>query len=756
MPFALLSALAAITSGTLLTYFYDRDASLPARLCMGACTGFAALALIGFVIASLLGLTPLALFLSGVVAAAPLLLLRRRMWRERVGADARRTWAALRQARGGRGEKLTGTLVFYVVTALLLRFVFDRAMYQTAEGVFTGVDNNIGDLPFHISIITGFAYGENFPPQHTEFAGIRLTYPFLVDFLTAMFVRAGATLQGALFWQNYVLALSLVGLLHRWALKLTGDRAAALMTPAIVLLSGGFGWWHFFGETIGSGRGLFESLGNLQHDYTIMGHFGYRWGNAVTTLLIPQRGILHGVALALVVWTLWWQALDDEAAPETQETPQHAGTDAREDDGIAHGKRGKKKGKTKGKTTATVTMQPVVPPVPAVSRMTMMVAAGLVAGLLPLVHAHSLLVMLGMGGCLAWRTVFKSWGAWGVALIVLLFVPLVVIVSGVEGGWWATKYAGLLVLLVLLLACVAWPRLYRDSRSWAAFFSVALLVSAPQMFWATRESGVRAGQFFGWEFGWDNGEYNPYWFWIKNTGLFIPLLIAALLWRGRAPIVGRRLLYFYLPFTLCFVVSNVYKLSPWVWDNVKVLYYWWIASAPLVALLLARLWRQGGALRVVAPVLLVMLTLAGSLDVWRVASHASERQVFTSDGIALAALIQRETAPRSLILHAPTYNDPVYLSGRRKFIGYTGHLWSHGIDYTEREADMKRIYAGAPDAAQLIEKHGIEYVVTGPLVTAELQKVQGRVNESFFARYTKIGEVTGEAGAAYRIYKTRP
>ena len=77
---------------------------------------------------------------------------------------------------------------------------------------------NIGDLPFHVGVITGFVHGENFPPQHPEFAGTRLTYPFIVDFVTAMFVRAGASLEGAMFWQNFVLMMSLVGLLHRWAL----------------------------------------------------------------------------------------------------------------------------------------------------------------------------------------------------------------------------------------------------------------------------------------------------------------------------------------------------------------------------------------------------------------------------------------------------------------------------------------------------------------------------------------------------------
>ena len=116
---------------------------------------------------------------------------------------------------------------------------------------------------------------------------------------------------------------------------------------------------------------------------------------------------------------------------------------------------------------------------------------------------------------------------------------------------------------------------------------------------------------------------------------------------ARAREVSRqRLLYFYLPFTLCFFVPNVYRLSPWVWDNIKVIFYWWIASAPLVALVLARLWRRGGALRVAAVVLLAAQTLAGGLDAWRVASGAVARQTYDPRGVAFAELIRRETPPR--------------------------------------------------------------------------------------------------------------
>jgi hypothetical protein len=270
------------------------------------------------------------------------------------------------------------------------------------------------------------------------------------------------------------------------------------------------------------------------------------------------------------------------------------------------------------------------------------------------------------------------------------------------------------------------------------------------MWWATRESAVQTGRFFGWDWAWDNGEENAVWFWLKNTGAFIPLLVVALAWRGRGRLVGPRLLYFYLPFTLCFVFPNLFKLAPWVWDNIKILLYWWIASAPLVALVLVRLWRSNGwPARLAAAALLLSLTAAGALDVWRVVSRAVELQTFDADGVRFAEMVKARTPARALILHAPTYNDPVYLTGRRTYLGYPGHIWSHGLDYAARETELKRIYAGGPDAARALAASGVEYVVVGPLEEMEMEKYGLRLDEGFFEHYAKVGEV-----GAYRLYKT--
>ncbi|MDT7781127.1 MAG: hypothetical protein QOC99_3639 [Acidobacteriota bacterium] len=786
MPFALLLALVAVAGATTLTYLYDRDAPIWSRLCAGVCLGFASLGLAGFVLASLMGMTPLALTLAGAVCGSPLLLLLwRGEWRELVSADIGEGARVLSRALMLKGRGETGTLVFYLVAAVLFWFVFAHAMYQTPQGIFTGVDTNIGDLPFHIAVVNGFAYGENFPPQHPEFAGVRLTYPFVVDFVTAMFVRAGAGLEGAMFWQNFAMMMSLVGLMHRWALKLTRSRMAALLVPLLVLLSGGFGWRVFLSEAwSGGGRGVFDLLGSLPHDYTIMGDLGYRWGNAVTALFVTQRSILLGVALALIIWTLWWEA-SEKAKGKRQKAKEESEERARVASKLESRGAGKETARSKGKGKSkskqargrAAREAGVLAESDAVTQgdsafafcllpfaFREMIAAGIIAGLLPLVHAHSFVVMMSMGACMALLQ--------GVASLVSKREA-----DGVKAQTVADSNAQTVNGIDERTDARVWKKVWTVWRPWVVFAAAASVLALPQMFWATRESAVRAGQFFGWEFGWDHGTENVVWFWLKNTGVFIPLLVAALVWRGRDSVgrerasvrgerasegasVGRghesvvsgKLLFFYLPFVFCFIVPNVYKLSPWVWDNIKVLLYWWIASAPLVALVLARLWRRGSvAWRVVVAALLLMQVAAGGLDVWRAASGAVERRSFDPAGVAFAEVIRRETPPRALILHAPTYNDPVYLTGRRTFLGFTGHIWSHGIDYSEREADLKRIYAGTAEAPALIDKAGIDYVVVGPLEREELKKYGVTINETFFAQLRKVGEAGG-----YRLYKTRP
>jgi hypothetical protein len=380
-----------------------------------------------------------------------------------------------------------------------------------------------------------------------------------------------------------------------------------------------------------------------------------------------------------------------------------------------------------------------------------MIAAGIIAGLLPLAHAHTLMVVLLVGAALA--VLREEWRAWvvGLGALALLAAGLAYLSSSLPSQPGASAGIPFSIKIYLAGAVVAlgggafvWLLRGPRWREWLAFFAVASVICVPQLWWVAHGSAVQATSFLGWQFGWDHGDESVWLFWLKNTGLFIPLLVCALLWRRGKPLVNGRLAFYYLPFTLCFVIPNLILLAPWVWDNIKVLFYWHVGSVPLVALLLARWWRSGSGWRAAALASLLALVLAGALDVWGVVgSKAAKIQEFDRDGMKFAAMLEGQTRPRSLVLHAPTFNHPVFLTGRQSLMGYPGHIWTHGLKYQDREAMIKRIYAGGTDAAALLAGAGVEYVVVSPM---ERQLMW--VNDAFFTQYPVVVEAGG-----YRLYK---
>jgi hypothetical protein len=594
--------LVAVGGGVAATFALEDKLAPSLRLAAGTVVGLVWLGLDGFVSASWLGLTSFSVSAAALVSAAPLLLLARPGPRGRLLEEVRLLRASL--SRRPKGSSLAVLLLFLLCAGLSYR-LSDRAVFLRQGAWHTGVDHNIGDLPFHLALVQGFAVADNFPPEHPELAGTRLTYPFLVDFLAALFTAVGVPLPRALLVQNLVLGLCLLVLLYHLGLQLTGSRLAALLTPVLTLQNGGLGFLGFFREA--QGRGIVELLSRLPHDYTIEPSGPLRWGNAIITLLIPQRALLLGIPLFVLATLLLWQGVREDG--------------------------------TKG------------------DRDRRLLAAGVVTGLLPLAHAHCFAVLLAVAAALA----------------------------------------------------VLFPR-----RSWVGFFLVASLLSAPQLLWLMSGSSLHAARFVGVQVGWDRGQMGVLPFWLLNTGVFIPLLLLALLLPTRAGRLPRRLRLFYLPFACCFLVPNLLRLSPWIWDNVKFLFLWYVVSAPLVAALLATLFRRRVLGWLAAGVLLLTLTLSGALDTWRAASGAMDHVVFDRDGVVFADWVRRNTPPRARFVVAPTYNHPVLFSGRPELLGYEGHLWSQGLDGSAQREAVDEIYTGARDPLPLLRLYHVDYVVLSP------------------------------------------
>ena len=191
-----------------------------------------------------------------------------------------------------------------------------------------------------------------------------------------------------MFIENFVVGLAFVGLLHRWALVMLRDRVAAVITPLLVFLNGGLGWILLLMRAMDEHDSFIEFPRALPASFTVIPETTWRWGNAMSTLLIPQRGFLLGLPLAVIVFTQWW--LRRGMTQNTEAKRKEGKQEIRET--------GKDKSKRKrGRRTCLV--------VPAFLRCTLsdkrMIAAGIVAGLLPLVHAHSFVVVMVVGAGIA-------------------------------------------------------------------------------------------------------------------------------------------------------------------------------------------------------------------------------------------------------------------------------------------------------------------------------------------------------------------
>jgi hypothetical protein len=643
-----LFALLIITfSGTVLSsYFYEKDERLLVRLASGNVIGSAVFGLIAFAGSCLFGLSIATVLIALIITCLPSILLANK--------DLRSSFKFNTSSINYKN------LIYYAAFFILFYFFFERVMLETKEGIFTGGSQNLGDLPFHLGTIFSFTEGNNFPPENPSFAGAKFTYPFIADFITACFVKLGVNVKDAMLVQNTTLAFSLLVLLEQFTYKFTNNKLAGKIAPLLLFFSGGLGFLWFAKDFWNDGRGFLEFIWNLKVDYTIRSE-GFRFGNSLTTLFLTQRSLLFGMPITLIVLTYLWKLFSIEQL-ESEE-------------------------KALPFTFYLLPLRSKLLPL----------SVGILAGTLPLIHLHSLIVLF--------------------------------IVSA----------------FLFMFSLNKW-------REWVAFGVGVCLIAVPELVFAMSGTSNRTSEFFGWHFGWDAGKDNVIVFYTKSLGIFIPTLILAfsILFTTKneekkklSLLPFTFYLKFYLPFAACFIIANIFKLAPWEWDNIKVLIYWFVGSIPFVALAIARLWEQKVIYKLLAVVCLICLISAGIIDVWRVLSRTINYQVFDKDAVAIAEQIKAKVPPKALILNAPTYNSAIVLSGRRSFMRYTGHLSSHGIDYAPRENDVKTIYKGEGISDILLKQNKIEYVLISPIELSEME-----ANESYFEKFPVVAE-----SGMYKLYK---
>jgi hypothetical protein len=275
----------------------------------------------------------------------------------------------------------------------------------------------------------------------------------------------------------------------------------------------------------------------------------------------------------------------------------------------------------------------------------------------------------------------------------------------VEGALWGSlplfhAHTFLFVSLVIAIWAVARRRVRQALPS--------LLIALGPATWSVLEvtEGLRAGSIAWWKPGWTMGARNPVVFLLVCFGAYLPLAAWALIrsWRGRD--VEARLLV--TPGLVFFVALFFVMLAPWDWDNTKLMLWCYVLVLPAIADVLRRFpaWPRAAVC--------ALLFYSGA---WTVAAACSIRGAVPilrmEDRRAVCAAMS-DIPPGERIATAQVFNHPAALCGHALVAGYSGHLWSHGIDAKAVEERLRRLMRGEPGWRDAARALGARYLYWGP------------------------------------------
>lgn len=495
------------------------------------------------------------------------------------------------------------TLIVLILLVGLFSLIAPKLLIVKTDGLFTGVINAWGDLGWHMSNITLLRDNTSLIPEDPILAGTKLTYPFLSNFFSAILLAGGASFSLSVVAPALVLIPLTLALFYCLVRAVTTNKHAALIALLLFLFGGStLGWLQLPTDWSDSGQPLFEFLTHLTKNYS--GHsdnpLNLHLINPIISLLLPQRSFLFGIPLGFTILLLLLSA-------------RRPGGQRRNN-------------------------------IPA------FFMAGILAGLLPLFHAHT----------------------------VLALIPAIIIIF-----------------------------LFHPGRSWIYFFLPAFIIGLPEIL--LYKSGLESpGAFISWKPGWMAYPDGQITYWLKNSGLILPITLLGLILP--APKMAKRLA---LAGLILFIAADLWLFAPWEWDNTKLFVFWLLFTLPLVSWVAARaLYSRSLIIKSAAFALLIFHLASGGLDIWQLALPQGPTWLeWDNNAIAIAARIRAATEPGDTILTAPIHNSAAALSGRAVYLGYPGQVWTHGKNHWDREKDIRRFLSGNTSALVEIMP---DYVLIGP------------------------------------------
>ena len=526
--------------------------------------------------------------------------------------------------------------------------LFLRILVMKPDGIYGGHVNVWSDWSLHIGMVNIFAHKSPYDwfAYHPLYSEGRFTYPFLTNLLSGLLVRCGISLVSAMTIPSVAYSFALLVGLYLFLHTLLRSRRQAILVIFLFLLSSGPGFLRYAQDLIL--HFSWDSVWFPPKDYSQISARQWYAGNVIEGLLAPQRAFLLGMTLA--AWALY---------------AMFRGLDVLECD------------RTLGKKY--------------------WIFAGVLIGLLPFTHVHSLVAI----------------------------TPA--------------------IALVLFFRTIRNPKTGRD-LFYLGFPSVSLV--ATHYIFVLR-GGIQATHFQTWVPGWmaEGGFTGWVSLWLRIWGVAIPLaLFAFARWAWKKDSATAFAKIFVGTFFLLFGLANLILFQPIAWDNSKIFFWCYLVFCVPMAVLLDDLARTRKRRFIgAAAVLLFALTGTGLMETYRIQRiERNQHQMANLEDIQLGEKIRNTTGPRDVFLTSTDHNQFIMMWGARPILaGFTPWLWNYGFNYEQTERDLKRIYLGDSDAKALLAKHHIHYVVIG---SAERRNFHS--NDAFFAHAYPLAF----SNQNYRIY----
>lgn len=562
---------------------------------------------------------------------------------------------------------------FVFLVLFLLTFVIFCAMLSShtlavrEDGLHTG-QCTYGDMNMHLGFITSIARQQTFPPYYSISPGDKLCYPFLCDSISSSIYLFGASLRYSFMLPMFFAIAQVMAGFYCIAYTWLQNAKKASLAWFFFFYNGGLGFVYFM-DWSNERTYYFKNIFTEYYQTpTNLINQNIRWVNIIVDMLLPQRATLFGYAVLFTcIWLLWRAVFKKE-------------TD----------------------------LFPIT---------------ALLTGSLPMIHTHSFLAMALISA--AWLLMSlvqnvrssKKWKNPGR----ILFTGFLILMCSIQ---LLTKRENLITPNRLLIFCLTALGLlfllgiyylikYIKTNgcktllsTWGVYLLIVLLLSLPQLFGWTFNQAAQSGFTTG-HFNWGNQGDNYLWFYIKNWGVILLLLVPAVFYCCR-----RDFAVLSASFLIWFIIELI-SFSPNTYDNNKLLYVAYLFFCCISADYGYQLYRKMKGIkgiRLWSTAFLFLSCFSGILSMGR--ELVSDYTVYSNAHLEAALYIDQAAPADATFLTSDRHvNEVAALAGRNIVSGSGVYLGPHGIYDNDRAQDVRLMYESPETSGELFAKYDVDYIM---------------------------------------------